>query len=732
MTSGCRGTAYPIKVWFIILIVAAVLPPTLYAASVAFRLAKQEHEAQVDQLRTEAEAAAAAVAQKVDAAVLAGTALGASLALDGATLEGFLIAAQHFVSHQSLGDGVALVGPDDSVLVNSMLPVGTAPFPAIEAGSVEEVFATGKPHVSDLFFPSILNEWIVTVDVPTFRQGKVAYVVRIGIEPRKFLPPAALFPRANNSRAIVLDRKGSVISPSTDPKRAVSGRGPPELLAAIQQRRQGSVNATLADGRTGYITFRTIESLGWTVAICVPRDSFAAPLHRSLALIGIGGLVALFAGIGMAVMLSRLLEIRISRVADAALALTPHPDMTVAGTGVKELDVVLAAQATARGRIGSGEHELRRANETLHAAKEEAERANIAKAKFFAAASHDLRQPVQSLFLFRSALAEALADHPKAALVAHMGTALDGLKGLLDALLDVSRLDAGLVSAQIRNFPLETVLRPLAEEYRLRAAEKHIWLRWIPCSAVVTSDPVLLSRILRNFIENALRYTEWGGRILLGCHALADKVRVDVLDTGIGIPSDQLDTVFDEFYQVNNPSRDRAQGLGLGLAIVRRIGRLLDHPVTVRSHLGRGSCFSVTVPRGGDQAVYIPEKPPQEALRLPPSLVVVIDDEDLILLAMKAQLSQWGLEVVTAVDGKSAIAALAGRKPHLALIDYRLGGETTGLDAMAMLESSLGAPIRTCLLTGDTDPAILTEVDRCGATLLHKPIQPQQLWDAIR
>ncbi len=732
LTNRHSHAAYPIKIWFIVLIVAAILPPALYAGSVALRLTRQEHNAKLGQLQVQTDAAAMAIRQKVNAAILAGTALGASLTQEDADPQRFLAIAQHFIRRQSLIDGIALVGPDQRVLMNTLAPADTAPFPAAEAESVQEAFATARPHVSDLFYPPILNDWIVTADIPVVQGGKVAYVVRIGIKPRKLLPPTALHPQVPDARGLVVDRRGFIISPSPDPAQAVGNKGPPALLAAIKEHRRGSVNATLADGRTGFITFRTIDKLGWTVALCVSSDSFAAPLRRSLALIGIGGLVALFAGISMAVMLSRLLEIRISKVARAALALTPQADIMIGRTGIKELDVVLAAQTTARGLIGMGEAELRQTNKTLKAAKDEAERANIAKAKFFAAASHDLRQPVQSLFLFRSALADALTGHPKAALVDHMGTALEGLKSLLDALLDVSRLDAGLVSAQATCFSLETVLRPLAEEYRLRAAEKHIWLRWIPCSKAVVSDPLLLSRILRNFIENALRYTEWGGRIVLGCHSSKGSVRISVLDTGIGIPDDQLDTVFDEFYQVDNPSRDREKGLGLGLSIVRRLSRLLDHPVAVRSRLGHGSCFSITVPRAREQPAGLPMPAQQKQQALPPRLVLVIDDEELILLAMKAQLAQWGLEVIPASDTDEAIASLAGRKPDLALIDYRLRGGATGLGALAKLQAWFGEPIRACLLTGDTDPSILTEVNRCGARLLHKPILPQQLWEAVQ
>ncbi|MCW2248414.1 PAS domain S-box-containing protein [Azospirillum fermentarium] len=241
--------------------------------------------------------------------------------------------------------------------------------------------------------------------------------------------------------------------------------------------------------------------------------------------------------------------------------------------------------------------EQKRIREELRQAKEEAERANIAKSKFLAAASHDLRQPVQSLLFFIHVLKERLTGHDTRPLVQTMEQALDALKGLLDGILDLSKLDAGVVEPAIAAFPIATLLDRLRTQYTGPFAAKGLTLTVRPSAAVVRSDPTLLGRILSNLLENAGKYTQTGRVLVAVRPAGRDAVRVEVWDTGAGIPADQREAIFDEFVQIGNPERDRAHGLGLGLAIVRRLSALLDHPVRVRSTPGRGSVFSVEVPR---------------------------------------------------------------------------------------------------------------------------------------
>lgn len=237
------------------------------------------------------------------------------------------------------------------------------------------------------------------------------------------------------------------------------------------------------------------------------------------------------------------------------------------------------------------------AEQALIAAKEDAERANRAKSQFLAAASHDLRQPVQSLYFFHEALAGKLRGHPGAPILATMQTALDALKSLLDGLLDISKLHAGTVTIETSAFPIAVLLDRVVAEYAPRAMACGVALRLVRSSAWVHSDPAQLERIVRNLVDNALKYSPDGGAVVVGCRNAGDEVLVQVVDTGPGIPPERQDAVFEEFVQLDNPERDRAKGLGLGLAIVRHLARLLGHRVMLRSRGGHGTCFSVAMPR---------------------------------------------------------------------------------------------------------------------------------------
>ena len=368
--------------------------------------------------------------------------------------------------------------------------------------------------------------------------------------------------------------------------------------------------------------------------------------------------------------------------------------------------------------------ERRRGEDAIRAAQENAERANLAKTKFLAAASHDLRQPVQSLYLFAAALRDRLADHAALPLLDTMNQSLDALKQLLDGLLDMSRLESGRIVAAPGPVKLADVLGRLAAEYTPRALERGLKLSVIPCGAWVLTDPALLDRILRNLIENALRYTR-DGRILIGARRRRGQIRLEVWDTGIGIPADRLDEIFEEFTQLDDTGRDR--GLGLGLAIVKRLSRLLRHRVTVRSAVGRGSVFAIELP--GIPAPAMPRT------RIPANdgqargVVLVIDDEAIILLGLKAMLEGWGYDVLTARSREQALDRLRsdGRRPQIVLADYQLKGGETGPEALVAIQGMLGKDVPGVILTGDTTPERLKEAQKGGFRILHKPVFPSDL-----
>ena len=372
------------------------------------------------------------------------------------------------------------------------------------------------------------------------------------------------------------------------------------------------------------------------------------------------------------------------------------------------------------------------AKEILGRAKEDAEQANLAKSKFLASASHDLRQPMQSLFLFTAALESHVTGPEGKENLMHLERGLDALKGLLDSLLDVSRLDAGVVEPTMEGFPISLLFDHLAASYAPVAAGKGLDWYVVPSSQYVRSDRVLLGRIIRNLIENAVRYTQ-KGRILIDSHPVGDFLRITVQDTGIGIPEDHLHRIWEEFHQVGNSERDRAQGLGLGLAIVQRIANLLGYRLQVSSREGEGSSFSLDVPLGAARPlVEVPAKS-VAAVERSGKCALVVDDDAIVLLALQAMLSNWGYEVVIAADAEQAVRRLeaVGRDPDIILADYRLREGRVGTEVIAKVRESCGRKIPGVILTGETGSECQTAVIALGLGLAFKPVTPRQLSVAL-
>lgn len=368
--------------------------------------------------------------------------------------------------------------------------------------------------------------------------------------------------------------------------------------------------------------------------------------------------------------------------------------------------------------------------------RDRATAANHAKTRFLAAASHDLRQPLHALGLFTAALA-ALARKGDVGRQEAQGIAeklqaiIASLGGLLHGLIDVSRLDAGLVSVDRRPISLARLIAGLREEFGAQARERGITLRAVASEAWVESDPALLKRILDNFLSNALRYAP-GGRVLIGCRRRGDRIEIQVLDTGPGIPGDQQEAVFEEFTQLHNPHRDRQEGLGLGLAIVRRLANLLGHPVRLRSSPGKGSSFSLSLPRA-PAAAALPVAPAQAAVS---GLgIMVVDDDRQVLEGIAVLLSTWGHRGFTgaSVDAVRRRHAEAGAPPvDIIIADYRLADGMTGVAAIERLAGHLGYRVPALIVTGDTSPERLRELAASGHVLLHKPLAPDRLQAAIR
>ncbi|MBI2739225.1 MAG: response regulator [Rhodospirillales bacterium] len=375
--------------------------------------------------------------------------------------------------------------------------------------------------------------------------------------------------------------------------------------------------------------------------------------------------------------------------------------------------------------------------ERLERERDRVTAADRAKTRFLAAASHDLRQPIHALGLFTASLA-ALArkgdvrSSEAQRLAGKLQSVVGSLGGLLHGLIDVSRLDAGLVPVERRPFPLAQLISGLGEEYGVQARDRGVSLRVVASRAWVDSDPVLLKRILDNFLSNALRYAS-GGRIVIGCRRRGASIEIQVVDTGPGIPADQHAAVFEEFTQLHNPHRDREQGLGLGLAIVRRLAGLLSHEVILRSVPGRGSTFAVRAP-------LVPPAPAIHAGLPEPEAsaglgIMVVDDDVQVLEGIAVLLSAWGHRAYVAPSaGQLCQRHEQAGSPsvHLIVADYRLAGGVTGADAIQQVTAHLGYRVPALIVTGDTSPERLRELAASGYYVLHKPLAPDSLQAAIR
>jgi two-component system, sensor histidine kinase len=353
-------------------------------------------------------------------------------------------------------------------------------------------------------------------------------------------------------------------------------------------------------------------------------------------------------------------------------------------------------------------------------AQQQAQEANAAKSRFLAAASHDLRQPLQAMSIFVHILADRAKnkDIPDATLLGNIQASCEGLENLMDSLLDLSRAEIGAVVPDIRDIRLQPVLQKLRREFAEQARAKGLRLRVANTRQTVKTDGALLMRILRNLISNAVRYTEHGG-ILVGCRRSGDLLRIEVRDSGVGISATQREEIFREFYQIGNPERDRRKGLGLGLAIVDGLARQLGHSINVQSEPDRGSTFSIELPPGkADTGERVTETNFTDHLR--GQLIVVIDDEPMIRDAMSRLLTSWYCKVISGETADEVLDQLGNDVPAAILADWRLReGRFGSLEALR-IHAQFHRPIPTVLITGDTAPEVGLD---SGFSVIRKPIQ---------
>jgi Na+/proline symporter/signal transduction histidine kinase/ActR/RegA family two-component response regulator len=421
---------------------------------------------------------------------------------------------------------------------------------------------------------------------------------------------------------------------------------------------------------------------------------------------------------------SLVIEVRANRMPDGGCVIT-FTDITPSVAAAEALE---RANASLERRVRERTAELTRLNAELARAKSAAEEANISKTRFLAAASHDILQPLNAARLYVTSLVERQQRGDDATLFANVDASLEAVEEILAALLDISRLDSGVMRPEISAFPMDELMRRLEVEFAPLARERGLQLMFVSSSLVVKSDRRLLRRLLQNLVSNAIKYTR-AGKVLVGCRRRGNKLRIDIYDTGIGIPRSKQQAIFREFHRLDEGAKV-ARGVGLGLSIVERIARVLEHEVEVVSEVGRGSHFSVQVPltAAAPAGEIQPAPLTVEHRHLVGAVVLCIDNEPQILDGMEALLGGWGCLVLKAADAQQAMAAAATAraKPNCLLVDYHLD-RGNGLDAISELRQRFGDHLPAILITADRSAQVRSAAQARGIQMLNKPIKPAAL-----
>lgn len=481
------------------------------------------------------------------------------------------------------------------------------------------------------------------------------------------------------------------------------------------------------------------------VQIGFSRVSLNEHKRDTVLLSGLISLLAMLVGLALALFLSRGVIRPISRITqlierighgDFAGIQTYPPERSLSDP-LRDLQAILQHTALRLMHTRDDlELQVAMATNAMREKKDEAERATLAKSRFLAAASHDLRQPTHALGMFVARLAQLPHDAPTQQLIGNLETSVRAMQGLLDGLLDISRLDAGAVKIEVQAFALQGLFDRLHEDLAQSALDKGLRLRIRPSACWVNSDATQLYRILLNLTSNALRYTQQGVVLVVARLAEAGKsVHIEVWDSGVGIAPEHHEAVFNEFFQVANAQRDRNKGMGLGLNIVQRSCRLLGHEIQLRSQLGRGTRFRLSLacasPVADSQGFMVQETVLADNLQ--GIAVLLIEDDALASAAQAGLLQSWGMQVQVAVGPNEALQWLhQGFFPELIISDFRLGAGSNGIDVLQQLQALLPDTVPSCLMSGDTDPSVLQAAQAAGLTMLHKPVRPAKLRNLLR
>jgi len=419
-----------------------------------------------------------------------------------------------------------------------------------------------------------------------------------------------------------------------------------------------------------------------------------------------------------------VIEVRSNRMPDGGLVVT-FTDVT---PSIEAAEALERANATLEKRVRDRTEELTRLNSELALAKSTAEDANISKTRFLAAASHDILQPLNAARLYVTSLVERQTGGEDSRLVENIDDSLEAIEEILSALLDISRLDAGAMTPSISNFKMGDLMRSLEIEFAPIARAKGLELTFVPSSLPVQSDRALLRRLLQNFISNAVKYTPHG-RVLVGCRRRGPSLQICIYDTGVGIPIVKRGEIFKEFHRLEQGARI-ARGLGLGLSIVERIARVLNHGIAIDANSGGGSVFSVTVPTAAaiNHTAAVTSATPLAQTPISGARIVCIENDPAILDGMKTLLKAWNAEVIAVTDPDTAVEAIeaAGGRVTGLLVDYHLD-RGNGVAAIRDIRRRFGENLPAILITADRSPHVRAAAREENIAVLNKPVKPASL-----
>jgi signal transduction histidine kinase/CheY-like chemotaxis protein len=536
--------------------------------------------------------------------------------------------------------------------------------------------------------------------------------------------------------AYVVDARGGLVAhPDIHRVLQVSDfSGLSQVRAALTQRDRAGLGEDGLDfeGRPVMAAYAAIPPLGWFIFVEQPRSEALAPLYASLSRTALFLLIAMAIAVLASLALARRLVAPIRQLQAGAQKIGAgdlgHRIHVDTGDELEELSKQF-------NRMGAQlQHSYADLERRIAERTRDLQAANEAKSRFLAAASHDLRQPIHALALLAGQLDSCGSVSERKALSAEITRGIASLADLFDDLLDISRLEAGAVVAQNEDFAISAVLDAVSAQFGPLARQKGLHFTVRPSRAWVHSDPVLLQRILLNFVSNAVRYTDRGG-VLVACRRRSGHLQIGVWDTGCGIPEESRQEIFREFVQLHSTDRDRGKGLGLGLAIVARLAPLIGSSIELRSTLARGSMFAIRVPAVAPTLtvdalpVHAHEHAPKYFMPFRGVFAVVVDDDAAALAGMQRALESWGCLVLTAYGAAEAVAMLSqhDRVPELIVCDYRLAAGENGVDAIRRIHAAVGTRVPSLLVTADRSPDVLRSAQAHRYRVLLKPVSPAKL-----